>query len=58
MSSASQTPGDRAEAFAIELLSRRGYDVEDLNATRRNHPFVDLRCQGAEAEFLVSVKSG
>lgn len=50
--------GTRAERFAAGLLSGRGYSVEDLNATRRNHPFFDLRCEGADSSFLVSVKSG
>lgn len=51
------TAGDLAEIFVAELLAKRGYVVENLNNSRRNHPSVDLRCKAGETEFLVSVKS-
>ena len=57
MTPAPQSPGDQAEAFAAQILTLRGYGVQNLNETRRNHPFVDLRCLGAGGSFDVSVKS-
>jgi len=52
-----QRRGDAAEAFLADLLRAKGFQVEDLNSPRRNHPVVDLRVAGATTRFGVSVKS-
>ena len=49
--------GDRAEAFAEELLVQRGYAVRNLNHFRRNTVTVDLEVEGQGAPFYISVKS-
>ena len=49
--------GDRAEAFAEELLVQRGYAVRNLNHVRRNTVTVDLEVEGQGAPFYISVKS-
>ena len=49
--------GDRAEAYAGELLLQRGYAVPNLNLARRNTATIDLEVAGEKEPFHISVKS-
>jgi len=49
--------GDQGEAEALRLLELKGYNVRNLNASRRNHPTYDLEIDTSLGNVLISVKA-